>query len=71
MLQIVSDVSKLSLDASGQPIEAVVTKNVRHMGITRTLAHAWWVAKDRGGADGEKQCWMVMEYCNRGTLVVR
>lgn len=68
-VKIVSDVSKLSLDASGQPIEAVVTKSVRHMGITRTLAHAWWVAQDRGGVAGQKQCWMIMEYCNRGTLV--
>ena len=68
--QIVSNIGRLNLDAHGQPIEAVVTQNARHMGVTRTLAHAWWEANDRGGLAAEKQCWMIMEYCDKGTLVV-
>ena len=71
MLQIVNNVKKLTLNAEGQPIEAMLTKNLKHMGITRTLAYAWWVATDRGGTEGEKQCWMIMEYCDRGNIVVR
>lgn len=69
-MQIVSKVARVNLDANGCPIEAAVTKNVRHIGITRTLAHSWWMANDRGGMTGEKQCWMIMEYCDQGTLVV-
>lgn len=69
-MQIVKNVKKLTLDAEGQPIEATLTKHLKHMGITRTLAHAWWLASDRGGPQGEKQCWMIMEYCDRGNIVV-
>ena len=71
MLQVVRDVHKLKLDSCGQPLESTLTKDLKHPGIMRVLSHAWWVATDRGGSSGEQQCWMLLDYCDKGALVVR
>lgn len=61
---------KLKLDPCGQPLEAVLTCDLKHQSIMRMLSHAWWVATDRGGLSGEQQCWMLLEYCDKGSVVV-
>lgn len=68
-VKVVRDVHKLKLDSCGQPLESTLTKDLKHPGIMRVLSHAWWVATDRGGSSGEQQCWMLLDYCDKGALV--
>ena len=51
-------------------MEAVLTRHLKHQSIMRTLTHAWFVATDRGGLGGEQQCWLILEYCDKGSIVV-
>lgn len=69
-MQVVKDIHKLKLDSNGEPMEATSTRDLKHPSIMKTMAHAWWVASDRGGLSGEQQCWMILEYCDRGSVVV-
>ena len=70
-MQVVSDIHRLKLDRCGQPVEAVLTRGLQHQNIMRTLSHAWFMATDRGGLGGEQQCWMILEYCDKGSIAVR
>ena len=69
-MQMVRDIHRLKLDPSGEPVEALLTRDLKHQSIMKTMSHAWWVATDRGGSSGEQQCWMILEYCDRGSVVV-
>ena len=69
-VQVVRDINRLKLDPSGEPVEALLTRDLKHRSMMKTLAHAWWMATDRGGAGGEQQCWMLLEYCDKGSIVV-
>ena len=69
-MQVVRDIHRLKLDPRGEPLEALLTRDLKHQNLMRTMSHAWWVASDRGGLSGEQQCWMILEYCNKGSVVV-
>jgi serine/threonine protein kinase len=54
--------------------EATITDRVKHPAIVQTLEHA--VFADDDGIEGENprashMAWLVMEFCDRGTLGVR
>ena len=51
-VQVVRDINRLKLDPSGEPVEALLTRDLKHRSMMKTLAHAWWMATDRGGAGG-------------------
>ena len=69
-MQVVRDIHRLKLDPSGEPLEALLTRHLKHQSIMKTKSHAWWMATDRGGLSGEQQCWMILEYCDKGSVVV-
>ena len=69
-MQVVRDIHRLKLDSRGEPMEALLTRDLKHQSLMKTMSHAWWVASDRGGLNGEQQCWMMLEYCDRGSVVV-
>ena len=69
-VQVVRDIHKLKLDPCGEPVEALLTRDLKHQSIMKTMSHAWWRATDRGGSSGEQQCWMILEYCDGGSVVV-
>ena len=62
-------------------LTGAVTTRLRHPCIVRVLAHCvtdagagvkpWDSALSQQGARYDNACWMLLEYCDRGTLVVR
>jgi serine/threonine protein kinase len=70
-------VSSLRLSASGEPLEVSLTRGLRQAGIMATLGYAYAdAAASPAGARApsraaapSRTCWMLFEYCNRGTLV--
>lgn len=69
LLQIIEDVRRLRLTAEGQPLEAVLCHGLHHMGVTQTYG---WAMHPGEGHNGEQflRCWMLMQYLDRGSLVV-
>lgn len=60
--------------ANGGLREATITSGIKHPAVVQTLAHAVY-ADDEGmegaSAVGGHTAWIMMEYCDRGTLGVR
>ena len=69
LLQIIEDVKRLRLTAEGEPLEAVLCHGLHHMGVTQTYG---WAMHPSRGPNGEQHlhCWMLMQYLDRGSLVV-
>ena len=69
LLQVIEDVKRLRLTADGEPLEAVLCHGLHHMGVTQTYG---WAMHPSQGHNGEQHlhCWMLMQYLDRGSLVV-
>ncbi len=55
--------AQLRTTADGEPLEAVLTRGVHHLGILRTVTYAYSADK--------ASCWMLFEYCDRTCVQVR
>ena len=69
LLQIIEDVERLRLTPKGEPLEAVLCHGLHHMGVTQTYG---WAMHSSEGPNGQPhpRCWMLMQYLDRGSLVV-
>lgn len=70
--QIMTDLLEADV-ANGAVREATITAGIKHPAIVQTLAHA--VCADDEGMEGSNPvggytAWIMMEYCDRGTLGV-
>jgi hypothetical protein len=66
----------------GVPLEAALTKEMHHLGVLRTRAWALGPPDPaaamaamrartvRANAEPEPTCWMITDYCDKGTLGV-
>ncbi len=52
----------MRMTAADEPLEAVLTRNVHHLGVMRTITHAYCKQK--------ATCWMLFEYCDRTCVQV-
>ncbi|KAL3147321.1 hypothetical protein ABBQ32_002806 [Trebouxia sp. C0010 RCD-2024] len=68
-VKVIRDIHRLKLDPYGEPMEVLLTRDLKHPSVMKTISHAWWKARDRGGLSGEQQCWMILEYCDRGSIM--
>ena len=69
LLQIIEDVKRLRLTADGEPLEAVLCQGLHHMGVTQTYGWAMHPGEELNG-EQYSRCWMLMQYLDRGSLVV-
>lgn len=76
VMQIIDDVRSLKLNAAGEPLEAALTRDLHHLGMMRTITYAYSdaTAAPPGGAkkgcSGGSVCWMLLEHCDKGSVVV-
>ncbi len=54
--QIIEDAANLRTTDAGEPLEAMLTQGINHLGIMRTITYAF--SKDKAS------CWMLFEYCD-------
>ena len=81
-MQIIESAKHVRVDKLGVPLEAALTKDMHHLGVLRTrtwalgppdavaAAAARRAARVRGSCELEPTCWMVTDYCDKGTLGV-
>lgn len=75
-LQIIDRTGFLKLNADGEPLEAALTKNLHHIGIMRTITHAYSDSAAKPGHSATRGhssdtvCWMLLEHCDQGCLAV-
>ena len=54
----------------GLPLEVALTQGLRHQGIMATIRHAEHLRR-RGNGSLVTELWLLLEYCDKGSLVVR
>jgi hypothetical protein len=78
--QIIDKAKEGNCDEDTLALTGAVTTRLRHPCIVRVLAHCvtdggagvkpWDSALSQQGARYDNACWMLLEYCDRGTLLV-
>ena len=78
--QIIDKAKDGGCDEDTLALTGAVTTRLRHPCIVRVLAHCvtdggagvkpWDSALSQQGARYDNACWMLLEYCDRGTLMV-
>ncbi len=79
--QIIDKAKIAGSDEDALALTGTVTTRLRHPCIVRVLAHCvtdgligtkpWDSALSQQGARYDNACWMLLEYCDKGTLIVR
>lgn len=70
-VKIIDCVQLIARDANGEPLEVSLMRGLGHASLMRTVTHAYGDAAAAPGGragGGRKACWMVFEYCDRGTI---
>ena len=80
-LQIIDKAKMAGSDEDALALTGTVTTRLRHPCIVRVFAHCvtdgltgtkpWDSALSQQGARYDNACWMLLEYCDKGTLLVR
>ncbi|BDA44489.1 probable mitogen-activated protein kinase kinase kinase 11 at C-terminar half [Coccomyxa sp. Obi] len=75
-VKVVDDASNVQM-REGMPMEAALTEGLTHTSICRLYAHALrshsrtssdeWQRDNKGGADSD-ELWLLMEYCDKGSV---
>ena len=68
---------RLRMTPEGVPCEVALVENLHHVGIVRN--HTWMLGppdagaqlRSRGSGTADPTCWIVRDYCDKGTLGVR
>jgi len=74
-LQVIERLDTVRVNRQGVPIEVALTQDMHHLGVARCLA--WGIGKPDpqlaklSPAAAMPTAWMVQEYCDKHTLVVR
>ncbi len=66
--QVMEDESCVRM-VDGRPLEAVITEKLRHPALVAALGHA--SAPSRDAHDPRIETWLLLEFCDCGSLIVR
>jgi len=67
-VQVMEDESCVRM-VDGRPLEAVITEKLRHPALVAALGHA--SAPSRDAHDPRIETWLLLEFCDCGSLIVR